>query len=562
MRNFYLIILLILPVTLFAQDFMEGGRLTGNFQVDAQYYGKDSAIGAGDVPSEKILSNSFLNLIYNHGNFEVGMRYESYLNPILGFDRDYKGNGIFYRYITYTSDDLDVTAGTFYEQFGSGMIFRAYEERQLGLDNTIDGFRVKFRPIKGIEFTGLMGKQRAFWDYGDGLLRAGDLFVDTDEIIGSITEGLDLDLGASIVSKFESDQNPTFKLPENVLAWTTRMKLTGEIFNFFAEYGFKYNDPNGTNNFNYNDGQGIIADLSLFTSGFGASFNYHAVDNMDFRSERNALGNKLNINYIPPLTKQQAYRLATVYPYASQLNGEVGIQGEINYKIPKKTVLGGRYGTSVSFNYSYVTSLDTTHTEIDTVTGNPFKYDTKFLSFGDRKFYSDLNFDISRRWTEELKTGITFIHQTVERDVLENEGALKFGQAYTDILVAEVLYKFSSTNSLRTEIQHLWYSQDLPYSDPDYTFGNWFMLLAEYTIAPSWYLSVWDEYNYFTEKEASGLEYDRSLHYPSASVTYITGPVRVMMSYGRQRGGLLCVGGVCRPVPASNGMFLSISSSF
>ena len=38
------------------------------------------------------------------------------------------------------NEDLDVTIG-FYEQYGSGMILRAYEERQLGIDNALDGIK-------------------------------------------------------------------------------------------------------------------------------------------------------------------------------------------------------------------------------------------------------------------------------------------------------------------------------------------------------------------------------------------------------------------------------------
>ena len=35
-----------------------------------------------------------------------------------------------------------------------------------------------------------------------------------------------------------------------------------------------------------------------------------------------------------------------------------------------------------------------------------------------------------------------------------------------------------------------------------------------------------------------------------------------MLSYGKQRAGVMCIGGVCRTVPATNGVSLSISSTF
>ncbi|MCT4623955.1 MAG: DUF6029 family protein, partial [Schleiferiaceae bacterium] len=40
------------------------------------------------------------------------------------------------------------------------------------------------------------------------------------------------------------------------------------------------------------------------------------------------------------------------------------------------------------------------------------------------------------------------------------------------------------------------------------------------------------------------------------------GPTRVQLGYGRQPSGIFCVGGVCRFVPASNGLQMSITSNF
>jgi len=52
------------------------------------------------------------------------------------------------------------------------------------------------------------------------------------------------------------------------------------------------------------------------------------------------------------------------------------------------------------------------------------------------------------------------------------------------------------------------------------------------------------------------------LHYIYASTGYIKDATRITVGYGRQREGLFCVGGVCRFVPASNGLTLSVTHSF
>lgn len=48
------------------------------------------------------------------------------------------------RYIEYAKDDLFIHAGTISESFGSGMIFRAWEDLEFDQDTRIDGFLVKF----------------------------------------------------------------------------------------------------------------------------------------------------------------------------------------------------------------------------------------------------------------------------------------------------------------------------------------------------------------------------------------------------------------------------------
>ena len=88
------------------------------------------------------------------------------------------------------------------------------------------------------------------------------------------------------------------------------------------------------------------------------------------------------------------------------------------------------------------------------------------------------------------------------------------------------------------------------------------MMLAEYTIAPSWFFTVFDEYNYFDVMDKEGISHKRDLHYLGGAIAYVHGATRVSFGYGRQRSGILCVGGVCRLVPSSNGFNLSVSSSF
>ena len=65
-----------------------------------------------------------------------------------------------------------------------------------------------------------------------------------------------------------------------------------------------------------------------------------------------------------------------------------------------------------------------------------------------------------------------------------------------------------------------------------------------------------DQYNYGNSIES------QRIHYLLGSCGYTMGASRFMLSYGKQRAGILCIGGVCRPVPATNGLTFTFTSSF
>ena len=58
-------------------------------------------------------------------------------------------NNLTEKYISWTDRNYSVTVGDFYEQFGSGLILRAWEDRALGFNNSLGGARVTFN-IKDI----------------------------------------------------------------------------------------------------------------------------------------------------------------------------------------------------------------------------------------------------------------------------------------------------------------------------------------------------------------------------------------------------------------------------
>ena len=544
MKNYFLLLTFIsLGFTSFAQDLLDG-NLHGNFQIDVQTYKKDSLIGAPFVP-EKALMNGFTILNYTKGHFTAGLRYESYLNPLQGFDPRYKGSGITNRFVTYSVEKMEITAGNYYEQFGSGLLLRTYYEPSLGFDNSLDGFRLKFNPLKGIVLKTIWGRQRSFFVLGEGIVRGADAEIQLNEVFSKFNESkTNISIGGSVVSKYQSDQDPTYNLPENVAAFAGRTSISRGKVSFSTEYAYKINDPSTVNNNIYAAGNALMSSISYSQKGLGANLSVKRIDNMNFRSDRTATGNNLNINFIPPIAKQHTYQLLTIYPYASQPNGEMGIQGDIFYTFKPGSKFGGKYGTNINLNYARIHGIDTVSY------GDERGYKSGFFKIGKKLYFQDYNIEFVKKITRDLKVNLTLARFVYNIDVVQ--GLVGKGTVHANIVVADITYKFTANKSLRTEMQHL--SSEKNPKNPDN--GNWVQGLAEFSVAPHWFLTILDAYNY------DNIIPGRELQYASGGITYIQNALRISLGYGKQRAGLLCVGGVCRTVPASNGFSLSISGSF
>lgn len=540
-----------------AQD---GSQIHGNFSMDGQYYNEDSVIGANKPPQTWGL-NSWGNINYAsaNGTFKAGIRFEAYEPALLGYPagQAYQGSGIGYRYASYTKDDLEVTVGNFYEQFGQGLAFRSYEERYLGVDNSMDGVRLKFRPDTGIYLKGFIGQQRLGFESGTTKLDAGEGIVRGFDAEISLTEawprcfpkwvekGKNLTLGGSFVSKYQSDSPSGLQIPENVGTWAGRLNYTTAKWNFYSEYAHKINDPNGSNGFIYKDGEALLVNATYSTKGLGVSAGVHSYDNMVYQSDRSAASLfDLNINFLPSLAKQHTYNLpATLYPYATQPNGEVAYQGEVFYKFKKGSTLGGARGMKLAVNWSGAWSLDSTMIPDDTVHFDGYR--SNILSPGKRNYYQDFNIEVRKKVSEHWELAFSYLNFVY--DIEQVQGKSGKPVIYADMFIVEGLHNFTDKNSLRFELQYLRTKQDK---------GDWITGVAELTFSPHWFVAVMDQYNYGGDVEV------KEIHYPIGSLGYIRGGNRFSMSYGRQRAGIFCVGGVCRVVPAANGLSLSITSTF
>ncbi|HNO71192.1 MAG TPA: DUF6029 family protein [Bacteroidia bacterium] len=550
MKRYLLFFCFGISISLFAQENTSNnaGEVHGNLQVDAQYYNPDSSIGAPPVP-EKLLMNSAANINFTKGNFSAGIRYESYLNTIQGFNPKYKLNSIPYRYASYKLDELDVTVGNFYEQFGCGLILRSYEERGLGIDNSFDGVRLRYN-VSGVHLKGLIGTQRYYSAQGPAIVRGFDGEVNLKELFNDEDATTQITVGGSFVSKYQSgdqvflpDGQP-LKVPLNVGASAARISLNTGKINITGEYAYKINDPTAVNNYIYKDGEALFFNATYSTKGFGLSVGVKRADNFSFKSDRLAGQSDLDINFIPMLAKQHTYALMAFYPYATQPTGELGYQVDLSTKLKKGSVLGGKYGTDISINYSGANGLDTTQFDL-TKDSSRIGYTEGDYFIPGATYFQDFNFEISRKLSQKFKIMFMYANQVYNIDVIQ--GKPGYPKIYSIIGMVELSYKISSSNAIRMEMQHLYTKQDKK---------SWAMGLIEYGVGENWLISVQDMYNYDNYNPAE------RFHYYNATIAYIKSGNRIALGYGKQRAGIFCVGGVCRYVPASNGLSLAVTSSF
>ncbi len=551
MRLHILLLAVLMPCLIHAQDDNRKVVVSGSIQSDVLFPEEDTSIGAYK-DDDKAKTNTYVDLKAQSQYVDAGARFEYLDHPLPGYENDFKGWGIRHYYLKGKLKNAELTLGSFYEQFGSGFILRTYEERALGIDNSLLGGRLVVRPVKGMTLKALSGVQRRYWHYNDALVSGADAEVNIDEWLPSLSEhDTRLMIGASWVNKKEDDGEVIFadpthqlRLPEFVNAWDVRAQLNKGGWGLLAEYAQKTQDPSFDNTYIYKKGSAAMLSGSYSRKGMSALVQAKRSENMSFRSRRSMSGTSSFINHLPAFTLDHTYALAAIYPYATQLaNGEWAFQGELSYTFPRKTLLGGKYGTTVKVNLSHVRSIDREEMPREEMPyGVPFGtdgYKSKFFKVGDDIYYQDINVQLSKKLSKSLKLNLMYMNQHYNMTVVEGEG----GMVRSDIYIADALYQIAPKAKLRGEVQYL--------TTPDDQ-GDWAFALLELSLAPRWMFTVSDMWN-------CGVT---DIHYYQGLVTFNTGAHRIQAGYGRTRAGYNCSGGVCRYVPATKGFTLSYNYNF
>nr|MBS0038487.1 hypothetical protein [Saprospiraceae bacterium] len=537
--TFFLILFFAAP--LYAQE--EGGRLYGNLESNSSFYIRDSAIGADNTPqydNQLFGVDTWLSLNYSNWGFDFGLRFDMFNNSaLLNPTGSYNDHGIGRWFIQRKVNNLLITGGYIYDQIGSGIIFRAYEERPLLIDNALIGLRLGFELDSNWNVKVFAGKQKRQFSHYESVIRglSVDGFAQLGEDnrvtlapgLGVVARGLDDATMDRVVNtlrfytpKDREGLDPTY----NTYAFSLYNLLTAGPISWYVEgayktpeimfdpYAVREDGTGGTflGKLIQSPGTVFYSSLSYSRSGWGITLEGKRTEHFSFRTDPQLELNFGQINFLPPMSRQNTYRLTSRYVPATQELGEWAYQLDV------------RYSPSRRWNFLANTSSTT-------------DLDGERLY---REFLIEAKYRHERIWT------LTFGLQRQEYDQERFEGKPLAPFVETVTPYAEFLYKFDRRKAIKLEAQYMNTNED---------FGSWVYFLAEYSIAPNWIFSASGMYNInpvMTDK----------LFYPTASVAYSTGANRFSLSYVKQVEGVICTGGICRLEPAFSGVRFTVNSNF
>ena len=532
----------------FALEAQDKGYLSGSFETNSNLYQDDLKTGA-IAPEGSFGSNNYLKLDYHTGKFTAGIQIEGYFPSAVGYPDELSGVNLSNLYAQWQDEDFSITAGTFYDQFGSGLLFRSWEDRALGLNNAIMGARFTYSYKDIVSFKALWGMPR----FGMGIftpnvveeamaaqintetqVRGADLSFVLSNLCN--WNSLYLSLEGSVLNRYEpiSVDLMEFGAKPNSIGYSARLNMEAAGFFFKGEYvdaGNKYYanpDRYSTESYLKKKANAQLVELGYNGRGLGVTLTGRRIEWMSSKILSSSTSSSNMMNYIPAMCTQYTYMLTTHHPYNPQPgnmtfanSGEMGGQLDAFYNFRRGTVLGGKRGMKVHANFS------TYYTIEKEGTFNPGNL-----------LFRDFSFDVEKQFNKQFKMVLLYSLQQY------NDSYGVTPEYMTQhIGVADLLYKFTSKFSARLELQYLHTKQDKK---------DWMAALLEVNFAPRWSIYASDMYNHGKTK----------VHYYNAGVSYAKGRTRVALGYGRYKAGFICSGGVCRSIPAYTGANFSVTTSF
>jgi hypothetical protein len=542
--------------------------LSGSFQSNTNFYIRDSTIGAANLPhydNLKVGSDIWFNLNYTNTKYdlEAGVRFDAYLNSILrNPSTPYTGVGLGSFYIKKKFKDVTFTGGYLYDQIGTGMIYRAYEERTLGIDNALIGGRVEYDYKQMLHIKVFSGVQKNVFAIYNPIISG--LNVDGNFTIGKVTlapgagiinRSMDQGSMKALVSAVEGMDSAQRFVPKfNVYAFTFYNTLTVGPVSWYIEGSYKTQDAayglnkSGANQLFNKTGNAVYSSLNISKKGLGVTLQFKRVENFTLRTSPNEKIFQGLMNFEPPIPKQNSLRLPSRYFASSLEQHELAFGAEITWTPIKKLsfLLNGSYVRDFIFQPALVREPVVTDRGAGVL-------DTAYRDH--KNFFGEGNIEAHYKPTHNIEIELGFQYVFYNRIIYQSDGGTHPGEykvsSYTPF--AELTHKINKKLSYRIELQYQYVPND---------FGQWAYGLFEFNVAPSFSFAVSDMWNFKPNPQNVLQVYQTPHHFYSAFVSYTHGAHRFSLSYAKQVAGIVCTGGVCRYEPAFSGVRFSVTSTF
>lgn len=533
-------------LTLFNTNSFSQGTITGNFRLNTDFYDRDPSIGAinANYDANKTSANAWLQTIYTNTQWglEAGLRYDGNMNSIIQSPNNpITFNGIGNWYIKKKIDDLDVQAGYIYEQYGSGIALRCFEERSLGIDNSIFGVKAKYKFTEAITAKVIAGVQKYRLSQFESFIKGVNI-----EASKEFSEKLGINSGISVVNRTlgANDRNTIdkvissydnskyyFAAPYNTVVFHAYNTLRYKKITWYAEGAYKTAESIYNSNLvNYpyinKAGSSLLSSLTLAVPKFGATFQARRTDNFQFLSTTEGsndfnLNNNRRLAFIAPINRQNSLRMPARFQVAPQELGELGFSLDVTYKWKK----------NIALNLS-LCMIDTTNMS------KPYY----------REAFFDVEFKKLMAGKMNLHLGVQYVYYN--QIIYIGKGS-KDVQSYTPFI--ETSYKFDRKKSIRVEVQYQQAKKDL---------GETVFGLVEFNVAPHFSFSVTDLYNFKPNVDNVVVANQKPHHFYSFFAAYTKNVTRLTLAYVKQLEGIVCTGGVCRVEPAFSGVRAQLTTSF
>ncbi len=528
-------------------------QVSGALQGTVNYFIKDVRIGAANIPQyegQPLGADTWLNLNADFGSWRGGLRFDFFHNSnLLNPSASYTDRGLGIWFIERDFGKVYVRLGAIYDQIGSGIIYRSFEERPLLIDNALRGVKLDYKINDNWSASAFGGRQKFLFSSNNGLVggaKVEGFFTIGKENSISFVPGFGATgkrLGDESVTKLISilrnyiGEERISQFNYNSAAFAAYNSVNYKAFSWYVELAYKSPevsfDPNeettkvtGTRSagrYTKRGGNVLYTTLSYAKKGLGITLEAKRTQNFDFRVDPTLILNNGLITFLPPMNHITTYRLTSRYNPATQFSSELAFQLDVNYKINKKY--------SINFNTSNISTLD-----------NQLLY---------REFYTDLLFKPNRKFISHYGLQLQWYNQAV----YEGKPSSITPMVRTITPYIDILYKISRKHSLKVESQYMSTAQD---------YGSWIFLLTEYGIAPHWRFEASGMYNIIPNSGNPNIPEGAGgkVLYPTLGVTYIHKQSRYSLRYVKQVEGVVCTGGICRLEPAFSGFKFNVNTSF